>query len=369
MVWDRNNVRGQAQVQRIGATAPAELRRLRQTSDFVIALVHSGMDGGSSYDSLGVGPENVAASLAAGPVRPDLVVVGHSHREMRDSVLNGVHFIQPKPYAQTLAVAHVSLVRDGAGLAGDGDPRRPDRPGRSRAAARPVPPRRRGAGRGAALGRHADRGGDRRDAGHRCAGRGGAAHDLDQRGAAPPRRDGPGRDGGLRHARRAAGGRGPPRPTSPASTPTRTRSGPSASPAHSCRAYLEQSARYYIVDSTGKVAADPTIPGYNFDMISGADYEIDLSQPIGSRVRGLRVNGRDVAPSETYTLALNSYRQEGGGGFESLQGRHGGVRPERERPRAPRGRPPPARPDRPGAVRRAQLAAVRRPRRWRRPSC
>jgi 2',3'-cyclic-nucleotide 2'-phosphodiesterase (5'-nucleotidase family) len=55
-------------------------------------------------------------------------------------------------------------------------------------------------------------------------------------------------------------------------------------------------------------------------MITGADYEIDLSQPIGSRVRGLRVNGRDVAPSETYTLALNSYRQEGGGGFESLKG-------------------------------------------------
>jgi hypothetical protein len=112
MVWDRNNVRGQAQVQRIGATAPAGCT---PSAIGFVALIHSGMDGGSSYDSLGVGPENVAASLAAGPVRPDLVVVGHSHREMRDSVLNGVHFIQGKPYAQTLAVAHVNLVRDGAG--------------------------------------------------------------------------------------------------------------------------------------------------------------------------------------------------------------------------------------------------------------
>ena len=76
------------------------------------------MDGPGSYDTLGVGPENVAASLAGLADRPDLVVVGHSHREMRDSVLNGVHFIQPKPYAQTLAVAHVDLVRDRHGLAG-----------------------------------------------------------------------------------------------------------------------------------------------------------------------------------------------------------------------------------------------------------
>ena len=31
----------------------------------------------------------------ASPRRPDLVVVGHSHREIRDSVLGGVHFVQP----------------------------------------------------------------------------------------------------------------------------------------------------------------------------------------------------------------------------------------------------------------------------------
>ncbi|HEX5004720.1 MAG TPA: 5'-nucleotidase C-terminal domain-containing protein, partial [Gemmatimonadales bacterium] len=37
-------------------------------------------------------------------------------------------------------------------------------------------------------------------------------------------------------------------------------------------------------------------------------------------VQGLKVKGRDVVPSESYTLALNSYRQEGGGGFEALRG-------------------------------------------------
>lgn len=85
-------------------------------------------------------------------------------------------------------------------------------------------------------------------------------------------------------------------------------------------AYLEGSARYYTIDSTGTVGTDSTIPGYNFDVVTGAEYELDLSQPIGSRVRGLRVNGRDVVPSATYTMALNGYRQEGGGGFEALRG-------------------------------------------------
>ena len=86
------------------------------------------------------------------------------------------------------------------------------------------------------------------------------------------------------------------------------------------RDYLEQSARYYVVDSAGHVGTNAAIPGYNFDIVTGAEYVLDLSQPAGSRVRGLRVNGRDVAPSQTYTMALNSYRQEGGGGFEALRG-------------------------------------------------
>ena len=113
MVWDRSNVRGQVRAERIGSAAPGAIAALRRESDFTIALVHSGMDVPGSYDTLGIGPENVAASLAELKERPDLVVVGHSHLEMRDSILNGVHFIQPKPYAQTLAVAHVDLLRIG----------------------------------------------------------------------------------------------------------------------------------------------------------------------------------------------------------------------------------------------------------------
>jgi 2',3'-cyclic-nucleotide 2'-phosphodiesterase/3'-nucleotidase/5'-nucleotidase len=319
MIWDRKNVRGQVAVERIGSTAAGELGRLREKSDVVIALVHSGMDEASSYDTTGVGPENVAASLAGGPARPDLVVVGHSHRQMRDSVLNGVHFIQPKPYAQTLAVAHVDLVRDGAGwrvvrirgeqidLAGVEPPAN-----RFRRVEEDQEIVRVWASTPLAVATAPMTGVDgrveavplttwvnevqRRQAGTDLA----ATADFNPRAGLP---------GGDVRLADVAG-------VYPYENTLR---GIRITGAQ-LRGYLEQSARYYTVDSAGHVGTDPTIPGYNFDVVTGADYELDLSQPAGSRVVGLRVNGRDVVPSATYTLALNSYRQEGGGGFDALRG-------------------------------------------------
>src|SRR4030095_13740694 len=83
--------------------------------EVVFVVMHSGRKEPSSYDTTGVGAENASASLAQLETRPDLVVVGHSHREMIDSVLGRVHFVQPKPYAQTLAVVHLDLVRGKSG--------------------------------------------------------------------------------------------------------------------------------------------------------------------------------------------------------------------------------------------------------------
>jgi len=44
-------------------------------------LIHSGF-GESSYDTTGIGPENDAAALAAVKPKPDIVIVGHTHREI-----------------------------------------------------------------------------------------------------------------------------------------------------------------------------------------------------------------------------------------------------------------------------------------------
>ncbi len=91
------------------------------------------------------------------------------------------------------------------------------------------------------------------------------------------------------------------------------------------KAFLEHSSRYYrSLDANGRVPAngivDASVPGYNFDVVSGADYTIDLRQPMGSRVTGLAVRGRAVQPTDTFTLALNNYRAGGGGGFGMLSG-------------------------------------------------
>jgi hypothetical protein len=71
---------------------------------------------------------------------------------------------------------------------------------------------------------------------------------------------------------------------------------------------------------TGVAAVDTTIPGYNYDMFAGVDYTIDLRRPPGSRVTRLAVRGRPVTDIDSFTLALNNYRQAGGGGFAMLAG-------------------------------------------------
>jgi 2',3'-cyclic-nucleotide 2'-phosphodiesterase (5'-nucleotidase family) len=91
------------------------------------------------------------------------------------------------------------------------------------------------------------------------------------------------------------------------------------------RAFLEHSARYYrSLDENGRVPAggivDTTVPGYNFDVLSGADYTIDLSRPVGQRITRLEYRGRAVQPTDSFTLALNNYRQGGGGGYAMLAG-------------------------------------------------
>ncbi|MEO6058159.1 MAG: metallophosphoesterase, partial [Gemmatimonadales bacterium] len=115
MVWDRDQLAGRARVTPIPAAAAPTLAAMRREADVTVALVHSGLAGPASYDTAGVGGEDEAAALADLPVRPDVVVVGHSHRELRDSVIGGVHFVQPRPFGASVSVVHLSLARVAGG--------------------------------------------------------------------------------------------------------------------------------------------------------------------------------------------------------------------------------------------------------------
>lgn len=84
-------------------------------------------------------------------------------------------------------------------------------------------------------------------------------------------------------------------------------------------AYLEWSARYYNSFPASPFIND-SVRGYNFDMIDGVEYDLDLGRGPGERVTSLRFRGQPVAASDSFTLALNSYRQAGGGGFDMIPG-------------------------------------------------
>ncbi len=86
------------------------------------------------------------------------------------------------------------------------------------------------------------------------------------------------------------------------------------------KAYIEHSSRYYKTDPNGTLVPDAAVAGYNFDVVSGVNYTVDVARPIGDRVTALSYHGKTVAPTDSFTMALNNYRQTGGGGYAMLRG-------------------------------------------------
>ncbi len=90
--------------------------------------------------------------------------------------------------------------------------------------------------------------------------------------------------------------------------------------------YLEYSAKYFVqVDPAAPVAPATwtnagNTPDYNYDQFSGVEYGVDFSQPVGSRIVGLAYNGAPVASDQQFLVAVNNYRQSGGGGFPHIAG-------------------------------------------------
>jgi 2',3'-cyclic-nucleotide 2'-phosphodiesterase/3'-nucleotidase len=65
---------------------------------------------------------------------------------------------------------------------------------------------------------------------------------------------------------------------------------------------------------------DPTVRGYNYDMAQGVGYELDLTQPVGSRVKNLRFRGAPLGDDQPLRIALNSYRAAGSGSYTMFRG-------------------------------------------------
>ena len=81
---------------------------------------------------------------------------------------------------------------------------------------------------------------------------------------------------------------------------------------------LEHSARYFKEYLPGKSLnelVDQRIPGYNFDIAQGVDYEIDIKKPFGQRIQNLKFKGQPVSMTQKLKVVTNNYRVNGGGGF------------------------------------------------------
>ncbi|MFB8027611.1 MULTISPECIES: bifunctional metallophosphatase/5'-nucleotidase [unclassified Streptomyces] len=90
--------------------------------------------------------------------------------------------------------------------------------------------------------------------------------------------------------------------------------------------YLEYSAKYYVQTAAGvpvdtsKLTNAESIPDYNYDVVSGVTYDVDIAKPVGSRIVGLSFEGAPVDPAAQFVFAVNNYRASGGGNFPHVPG-------------------------------------------------
>jgi 2',3'-cyclic-nucleotide 2'-phosphodiesterase/3'-nucleotidase len=86
---------------------------------------------------------------------------------------------------------------------------------------------------------------------------------------------------------------------------------------------LEHSAHFFREYIPGKSPAelvDERIPDFDYDMAEGVSYDLDITRPFGQRIQNLRFHGAPVRPEQTFRLATNNYRVNGGGGYVMYKG-------------------------------------------------
>jgi 2',3'-cyclic-nucleotide 2'-phosphodiesterase (5'-nucleotidase family) len=323
-VWDRHNVEGILEFREITSSVRrvvAEMRR--RGADLVVVLSHGGLEG-TSYDmaTTGLPAENVVLDLARQEPGIDVIFMGHTHRELADTTVNGVLITQARNWAANLAAVTLTAQRQA-----DGSWRAVRKRGEI---LRPT------AGRVDYAFMDSLRWEHERTVAYVNARVGTATQAM-------PAREGRVRDVAVidfinEVQRRAAGAQLASSAAFVIDAGLRQGDITIADIAAlypydntlkairisgaQLRAYLEKSAEYYNgwPAASGRTVTNFGVPGYNFDIVSGVDYTLDISRPVGQRVVDLRFQGQPVRDDQSFTMALNNYRQAGGGGYDMIAG-------------------------------------------------
>ena len=326
MVWDRDNLRAaRLTVSDIVSAVKTAVQKARTNgADVVVVVVHSGFGGPSTYDTDGAAlpAENVAGRIPREVSGVDVVVFGHSHSEMVDNTINGTLVLQPRNWATTVGVATLAMqkvrgkwnVVSKIGVSV---------PATGRVESKAVLAATEDAHRAAVAWTTTTVGKSL----------------VAWRGDSARVQDSPIVDFVAEVMRREA--KADLATTAAFSLDARISAGnvtiaqmsqlyPYENVLRSVRingaqlrAFLEHSARFYrTLNADGSVPlngiVDNSVAGFNYEMVTGADYVLDLRKPIGQRVTSLSVKGTPVDDADTFTMATNNYRQSGGGGYSML---------------------------------------------------
>ena len=363
-LWERRHMAGRLTVHDILATARTAIPRLRRAgADLVIALSHSGL----GQDQREQQTENISDALAEMP-GIDAVIAGHTHQlyPQPDAAISNRPLVMPGFFGSHLGVIDLKLENQGGNwtvrghqaqlrpvaerdtFSGAVTARVAADPGMAALAAADLAAMRQRAARPVGqtdvaltsyfslIGHSAVQtllaDAQQENMAHALAGH--PAADLPMLVAVAPFKAG-GRGGPTNYTAIAAGpltGRNMTdlyiHPNSPVALRI---SGADL------RLWLERSVSLFRQIQPGQpdqMLIDSDFPAYNFDMIHGLSYTVDLSHPprhdctgkvinpTAQRITDLAYQGQPLNPDQTFVLVTNSYRAAGGAGFAGTDAAH-----------------------------------------------
>jgi 2',3'-cyclic-nucleotide 2'-phosphodiesterase / 3'-nucleotidase len=295
---------------------------VRKQVDLLVVIMHSGIDRNPDAGTAPSRPdvENAAWELAEAQPGIDVIFFGHTHRQLPEKIVNGVLLSQPKNWGISLARADVAMSKDDAGIWHVKSKHSQTIPVTAEVAADPEITRLMGAYQTEVL-KYLDTPI--------------ATSAKTLSGEYARYQDEPLLD--LIHKVQLEAGH--------ADVSMATMFYPGVQVPAGTVSVREAMAIYiyenmlYTVEMTGAqlkdalehaasffpawpVPADQAVrlPGYNADSAKGVSYVIDLTQPIGQRIRDLTFHGAPLSADQKLHVAINNYRYTGGGGYSVYQG-------------------------------------------------